>query len=87
MTASLAFAWRAVLKMKHVPEQLLDVTVLPVMLLLMSAYRFGGAVAGSVGAYLHDVLPGILVVQVACASLCSGQSSRSALPSWPCSPP
>ena len=35
------------LKIKHVPEQLLDVTVTPVLFLLMFTYLFGGAVAGS----------------------------------------
>jgi hypothetical protein len=35
------------LKVKHVPEQLLDVTITPVMFVLMFTYLFGGAVAGS----------------------------------------
>jgi ABC-2 type transport system permease protein len=45
------------LKIKHVPEQLLDVTVTPVLFLLMFTYLFGGAVAGSaplVGAVVGD---------------------------------
>ena len=47
MSASLTFAWRGMLKVKHVPEQLLDVTVTPVMFVLMFTYIFGGAIAGS----------------------------------------
>ena len=31
------------LKVKHVPEQLLDVTITPVMLVLLFTYLFGGA--------------------------------------------
>ena len=48
-TAALSFAWRGMLKVKHVPEQLLDVTVTPVMFLLMFTYLFGGAIEGSPG--------------------------------------
>ena len=49
------------LKVKHVPEQLLDVTITPVMFVLMFTYLFGGAIAGSTGEYLDYILPGILV--------------------------
>jgi ABC-2 type transport system permease protein len=72
--ASRTFAWRALLKIRHVPEQLLDVTVFPVMFLLMFTYLFGGAVAGSTGAYLQDVLPGILVMQVTWISMYTGHT-------------
>ena len=47
LSQSLAFAWRGMLKVKHVPEQLLDVTITPVMFVLMFTYLFGGAIAGS----------------------------------------
>jgi ABC-2 type transport system permease protein len=58
---SLTFGWRALLKIKHVPEQLVDVTLLPIMFTLMFTYLFGGALAGSTQAYLQYLLPGILV--------------------------
>lgn len=58
---SLTFGWRALLKIKHVPEQLVDVTMFPIMFTLMFAYLFGGALAGSTQAYLQFLLPGILV--------------------------
>ena len=45
--ASLTFGWRAMLKIKHVPEQLFDVTMFPIMFTLMFTYLFGGALAGS----------------------------------------
>ncbi|WP_067537177.1 ABC transporter permease [Nocardia crassostreae] len=61
---ALAFAWRAVLRIKHVPDQLSDVTVFPLMMLVMFTYLFGGALAGSTGEYLQSVLPGILVMTV-----------------------
>jgi ABC-2 type transport system permease protein len=58
---SLTFGWRALLKIKHVPEQLVDVTLFPIMFTLMFTYLFGGALAGSTQAYLQFLLPGILV--------------------------
>jgi len=64
LASSLTFLWRAVLKIKHVPEQLFDVTAFPIMFLLMFTYLFGGALAGSPRAYLQEVLPGILVMTV-----------------------
>ena len=60
------------LKVKHVPEQLLDVTITPVMFVLMFTYLFGGAVAGSTGEYLHYLLPGILVMSVLFNTVYSG---------------
>jgi len=69
---TLAFAWRAILKVKHVPEQLVDVTITPVLFLLMFTYLFGGAVAGSTGEYLQFLLPGILVQSVLFTTVYSG---------------
>ena len=68
----LAFGWRGMLKIKHVPEQLLDVTVTPVLFLLMFTYLFGGAVSGSTGEYLQFILPGILVQSVLFTAVYSG---------------
>jgi ABC-2 type transport system permease protein len=62
--ASLAFAWRALLKIRHVPMQLFDVTLFPVMFTLLFTYLFGGALAGSTRAYLQNLLPGMLVMAV-----------------------
>jgi ABC-2 type transport system permease protein len=72
VSAALTFGWRALLKIKHVPEQLFDVTMFPVMFLLMFTYLFGGALAGSTGEYLHFVLPGILVMTVTMITMYTG---------------
>ena len=72
LQAALAFGWRGMLKVKHVPEQLLDVTITPVMFVLMFTYLFGGAVAGSTAAYLDYILPGILVMSVLFTTVYSG---------------
>lgn len=63
-SASITYGWRALLKIKHVPEQLFDVTMFPIMFTLMFTYVFGGAMAGSPGEYLQYALPGILTQTV-----------------------
>jgi ABC-2 type transport system permease protein len=72
VSAALTFGWRGMLKVKHVPEQLLDVTITPVMFVLMFTYIFGGAIAGSTGDYLDYILPGILVMSVLFTTVYSG---------------
>ncbi|HUF60212.1 MAG TPA: ABC transporter permease [Actinomycetota bacterium] len=72
LSSALTFGWRGMLKVKHVPEQLLDVTITPVMFVLMFTYLFGGAIAGSTGAYLDYILPGILVMSVLFTTVYSG---------------
>jgi ABC-2 type transport system permease protein len=71
-SSALAFGWRGMLKVKHVPEQLLDVTITPVMFVLMFTYIFGGAIAGSTREYLQYILPGILVMSVLFTTVYSG---------------
>jgi ABC-2 type transport system permease protein len=73
LTASLTFGWRAMLKIKHVPMQLFDVTAFPIMFVLLYTYLFGGALAGSPREYLQDLLPGVLVMTVAWITMYTGQ--------------
>jgi len=77
LAMSLTFGWRAMLKIKHVPEQLFDVTMFPVMFLLLFTYIFGGALAGSPRDYLQDVLPGILVMTVAMITMYTGMTMNT----------
>jgi ABC-2 type transport system permease protein len=72
LAASLAFAWRSLLKIKHVPEQLGDVIGIPVLFTLMFTYLFGGALAGSTGDYLQFLLPGTLALAVVFVTVYSG---------------
>ena len=72
VSAALTFGWRGMLKVKHVPEQLLDATITPVMFVLMFTYLFGGAIAGSTAEYLDYILPGILVMSVLFTTVYSG---------------
>lgn len=69
LSASLTLGWRALLKLKHVPLQLFDVTMFPIMMTLMFTYLFGGALAGSVKEYVQFLIPGILVMTVAMISM------------------
>ena len=78
-SAALAFGWRGMLKVRHVPEQLLDVTITPVMFVLMFTYLFGGAISGSTGEYLDYILPGILVMSVLFTTVYSGVSLNTDL--------
>jgi ABC-2 type transport system permease protein len=93
LSAVLAFGWRGMLKIKHVPEQLFDVTLTPVLFTLMFTYLFGGAVAGSTGEYLTYIMPGILSMSVVFTTVYSGVSLTAdmskgvidrfrSLPSW-----
>ncbi|MFP5452306.1 MAG: ABC transporter permease [Thermoleophilia bacterium] len=70
--AALAFGWRGMLKIKHVPEQLIDVTATPVLFVLMFTFMFGGAIAGSTQEYLQFLLPGIMVMSVLFTTVYSG---------------
>ncbi|MEU6643081.1 ABC transporter permease [Saccharomonospora sp. NPDC046836] len=72
LSASLTFSWRTMLKIKHVPEQLFDVTLFPIMMTLMFTYLFGGALAGSTDEYLQYLLPGILVMSVVMITMYTG---------------
>ncbi|MEE6282378.1 ABC transporter permease [Georgenia sunbinii] len=72
VAATLTFAHRALLKIKHVPEQLFDVTLSPIIFTLMFTYLFGGALAGDTRSYLQFLLPGIIVQTVLIVTVYTG---------------
>jgi ABC-2 type transport system permease protein len=72
LSNALVFGWRAVLKFKHVHEQLFDLVMTPIMFTLLFTFVFGGALAGSTSAYLQFFLPGILLQTVVFNSVYSG---------------
>ncbi|MGH3391406.1 MAG: ABC transporter permease [Actinomadura sp.] len=74
LSASMTFGWRAMLKIKHVPEQLFDVTAFPIIMTLMFTYLLGGALAGSATDYLQFLLPGIMVMSVVMVTMYTGVS-------------
>lgn len=71
-TDTITFAWRALLKVKHMPEQVFDVIVTPVMFTVLFTFMFGGALAGSPAEYLQFLLPGILVQTVTFTTVYTG---------------
>lgn len=72
LSHSFVFGWRAALKFKHVPEQLFDLVMTPIMFTLLFTFVFGGALAGSTGQYVQYLLPGILVQTVFFNAMYSG---------------
>ncbi|MEC6748956.1 ABC transporter permease [Marinilactibacillus sp. XAAS-LB27] len=66
------FAMRALLRTKHAPMALMDITAMPILFLLMFTFLFGGAIAGSVQEYLQFILPGILVQTVTQITMYTG---------------
>ncbi|HEY3466114.1 MAG TPA: ABC transporter permease [Amycolatopsis sp.] len=73
----LILAGRGVLKIRRNPEHLVDVTVQPLLFLVMFGYLFGGAIAGSTGAYLQQLVPGLMVPSVLMATLSAGVGLNS----------
>ena len=70
--AVVTLGWRAMLKIKHVPFQLFDVTAFPLMMTLMFTYLFGGALAGSPREYVQYLLPGIIVQTIVFITVYTG---------------
>jgi oleandomycin transport system permease protein len=60
MANGLTLAWRNITQLKHSPEKLMDVTLMPIVFLVLFLYVFGGVVAGSTHAYLEVLLPGLI---------------------------
>jgi ABC transporter DrrB family efflux protein len=61
---SLTIARRNLLHIKATPEQLVEMSIQPLMFLVLFVYVFGGAIAGSSREYLGFALPGILIQAV-----------------------
>ena len=72
LSAVTTLAWRAMLKIKHVPFQLFDVTVTPIMFTLLFTFIFGGALAGTPREYIQFLLPGVLVQTIVFITVYTG---------------
>src|SRR5918995_4242228 len=62
---TLTIARRNLLHIKATPEQLVEMSIQPLMFLVLFVYVFGGAIEGSSREFLLYALPGILVQSVA----------------------
>jgi oleandomycin transport system permease protein len=64
--------WRSVIKLRTNAEDLLGLSLQPIMYLVLFTYVFGGAIAGGTHKYLQFSVPGILVLSVVFATLGTG---------------
>ncbi len=76
LSDSLIMAKRNLLKTKHNPEKLFDVTLQPAIMMIIFSLLMGGAIAGSVDAYLPLIVPGIIVQTLIQASATAGTQLR-----------
>lgn len=79
--ATVSFAWRTVLRIRHVPEQIFDVIAIPVVFTVLFTYLLGGALAGSPSTYLQTLLPGTLVMTLVLLTTFTGSGLRGDLDS------
>ena len=77
LSATVTLGWRALLKIKHVPFQLFDVTATPIMFTLLFTFIFGGALGGSPRDYIQFLLPGILVQTIIFITVYTGVGLNS----------
>src|ERR1017187_785922 len=71
-----SLALRAIIKMSRNPEQLVDVTAMPVLFTVMFGLMFGGAISGSTASYLPTLIPGIIAMTTITACVAAGVQLR-----------
>lgn len=70
---SLTLAWRSLVRIRRNPEQLLDVTLQPIVLLTLFVFLFGGSIKdANRHTYLEYVMPGVTAMTVVFASMGTG---------------
>lgn len=74
MSNTFTLTWRSLLKLRTNYEEVLGLSLTPIMYLLLFTYIFGGAVSGNVHNYLQYELPGILVLSVIFSTLGTGMA-------------
>jgi len=75
---ALVLARRNLIKITRTPEQLVDVTLQPIIFLVLFTYVFGGALGGgSQHDYLEFLLPGLLGQTIAMSSISIGQNMNA----------
>ncbi len=76
-------AKRNLIKLVRTPEQFIDVTLQPIIFLVLFYYVLGGALGGSLGhggsphKYLEFLLPGLLAQTIAMSSISIGQNMNA----------
>ncbi|GII04983.1 ABC transporter permease [Planobispora takensis] len=69
---SLALGRRSLIKTLRTPEQLLDVTLQPIIFVVLFVYLLGGAISGSTHDYLQFLLPALMVQTVIFGGMATG---------------
>jgi oleandomycin transport system permease protein len=69
---AMTLTWRSLLKIRTNMEEVVGLSLQPIMFLLIFTYVFGGAISGSTHNYLQYALPGLLVQSVLFATLGTG---------------
>lgn len=65
-------AWRNLVQVKHNPMELVDLSIQPIMFVLLFTYVFGGQMAGSPKDYLQYALAGLIVQNALFNTLSTG---------------
>jgi ABC-2 type transport system permease protein len=68
LQASLTVVWRNLLHIRRMPEMLMDVTIQPVMFVLLFVYVFGGSIQVPGSNYEEFLLPGIMAQTIVFSS-------------------
>ncbi|MEV4255739.1 ABC transporter permease [Spirillospora sp. NPDC049652] len=79
MRHTATLAWRNLVQIKHNPMELVDLSIQPIMFVLLFAYVFGPSMTGSVQAYLPVVIPGIIAQNALFAGMSTGFGLNSDL--------
>ena len=75
---ALVLCKRNLIKLTRTPEQLIDVTLQPIIFLVLFLFVFGGAIAhGSRHDYLQFLLPGLIGQTIAMSSISIGQNMNA----------
>lgn len=69
---ALSLAGRNLIKMRKNPESLADVTLQPILFLVMFVFLFGGAISGNWHTYMETLVPGLMVQNTLFASMGTG---------------
>ena len=76
LSHTMTMAYRGLLRLRHDPERLFDVIVLPIVGVVLFGSVFGGAIAGGMKAYLPDLVPGLMAQIAITASVVTGVQLR-----------
>ncbi len=68
----LTLAGRSIVKIKKNPEVLIDVTLQPILFLVLFVFLFGGAISGNWHTYLETLVPGVMAQGTIMASVGTG---------------